>query len=207
MDLGWPNQTVERTGARAAVWIVTETMNTDLQSVSAPPAPVAHFYRWVDAMKALLPLSMFLAMAVSISAAENSAKNSYDFTVTSKEGQVLGTGKIRLPFKLGADGKGTAEWNFTPTQASSTNGYWLKAKAWLASGSGKGNAECTNSWFTLDFNPGWNDNNVTVSWSLNKEESGALYFADFSGGHRCASFQILRNTQRDATPNAAPPHR
>src|SRR6266542_2747900 len=175
MDLRWPNQTVERTGARASVWIVTENMNIDLQSVSVPPAPVAHFYRWVDTMKALLPLSMFLAMAVSISAAENSAKNSYDFTVTSKEGQVLGTGKIRLPFKLGADGKGTAE--------------------------------CTNSWFTLDFNPGWNDNNVTVSWSLNKEESGALYFADFSGGHRCASFQILRNTQRDATPNAAPPHR
>jgi hypothetical protein len=39
------NQSVERTVARPSVWTVTEIMNTDLQSVGAPPAPVAHLYR------------------------------------------------------------------------------------------------------------------------------------------------------------------
>jgi hypothetical protein len=36
---------VERTGARTPVRTVTENMNVDLQSVSAPPAPVAHVLR------------------------------------------------------------------------------------------------------------------------------------------------------------------
>jgi hypothetical protein len=39
-------KTVERTGARASFWTVTENMKLDLQSVSAPPAPVAHLSRW-----------------------------------------------------------------------------------------------------------------------------------------------------------------
>jgi len=38
-------QMLERTGARASVWIVTEKMKIDLQSMSAPPAPVAHLFR------------------------------------------------------------------------------------------------------------------------------------------------------------------
>jgi len=132
------------------------------------------------------------------------SQNAYDFTVTTQSGEVLGSGKIRLPFNLGTDGKGTADWQFTPTQAASTNKYWISAKARLASGKGKARAECKDSWFTLDFNPGWNDNNVTVSWALKKQESGNLSFADFSGGHPCASFRISQPAQPNAAPNGGP---
>ncbi len=45
MNRGLPNQSVERTGARASFQAVTANMNIDLQSVSAPLAPVAHLYR------------------------------------------------------------------------------------------------------------------------------------------------------------------
>jgi len=142
-----------------------------------------------------------------MAAVTRAAENAYDFTVTNQRGEVLGSGKIRLPFKFGADGKGTADWEFTPAQAASTNKYWMKAKARLASGSGKASAQCKDSWFTLDFNPGWNDNNVTVSWDIKKRESGNLYFADFSGGHLCASFRILKAAQRDGAANGSQPIR
>jgi len=136
-----------------------------------------------------------------VSATTYAAENAYDFTVTSKDGETLGSGKIHLPFKLGADGKGTADWQFSPTQSTSTNKYWTSAKARLAAGKGKANAECKNAWFTLDFNPGWADNNTTVSWALDKDESGTFYFADFSGGHPCALFRIPRPAQRDTATN------
>jgi hypothetical protein len=145
-------------------------------------------------------------MALSSSAAENDGPHRYAFTITSVEGQVLGTGKIQLPFKLGANGNGTADWEFTATQAVSTNQFWSKAKAQLARGRGKANAECKESRLTLDFNPGWRDNNVTVSWPLKDQEAGDLYFEDFAGGHRCALFRIARDAQGAAS-NAAPPRR
>jgi hypothetical protein len=139
-----------------------------------------------------------------VSATTYAAENAYDFTVTSMDGKALGSGKIHLPFKLGAEGKGTADWQFSPTQFASTNKYWASAKARLAAGKGKANAECKGVWFTLDFNPGWADNNATVSWALDKDEPGTLYFADFSGGHPCATFRIARPAQRNAAPNGGP---
>ena len=159
--------------------------------------------RWAAAMRMIIAGLILLAMAATTHAAENA----YDFTVTSENGEALGSGKIRLPFKFGADGKGTADWQFTPTQATSTNKYWIKAKARLGSGRGKATAECKDSWFTLDFNPGWNDNNVTVSWALKKAESGNLYLADFSGGHPCASFRISKPAERDGEANRSQPVR
>jgi hypothetical protein len=123
------------------------------------------------------------------------AENTYDFIVTSESGEVLGSGKVHLPFKLGADGKGTADWEFTPTQVTSTNKSWERAKARLSAGKGKATAKCENAWFTLDFNPGWADDNVTMSWDLNTEKLGTLCFADFAGGHPCASFRISRPTK------------
>ena len=143
-------------------------------------------------MKTIVSLCFLLLTAWTIHAAENAGQHSYNFTVTSKAGEVLGNGKIRLPFKLGASGKGTADWDFAPSRAYSTNKYWLKAKGRLAKGNGKANARCSNSFLTLDFNPGWNDNNVTVSWQLKEQESGALSYTDFAGGHECALFKILR---------------
>lgn len=142
----------------------------------------------LSSMKMILGLFIILALTPAIHAAEGS----YDFTVTSESGETLGSGRIRLPFKLGADGKGTADWQFTPTQVTSTNKFWERAKARLGAGKGKATAECKKAWFTLDFNPGWADNNVTVSWSLDTEKPGTLYFADFAGGHPCASFRISR---------------
>src|SRR5262249_19724420 len=139
-------------------------------------------FRWAAPMK-----TIFTALILSfVCATAYAAENAYDFTVTSMEGKALGSGKIHLPFKLGADGKGTADWQFSPTKSASTNKYWASAKARLAAGKGKANTECKGAWFTLDFNPGWADNNATVSWALDKDESGTLYFADFSGGHPCA---------------------
>jgi hypothetical protein len=116
----------------------------------------------------------------------------YDFNMTDREGQVLGKGTIALPFAFGSEGKGTASWQFTASVVSSTNKYWLKAKARLAKGTGDAKAACEDSWFTLDFNPGWADNNVTVSWALKKKESGTVHFDDFAGGHSFASFKILQ---------------
>lgn len=40
-----PPKSVKRTGARASVRIVIENMNSNLQSVSAQPAPVAELFR------------------------------------------------------------------------------------------------------------------------------------------------------------------
>ncbi len=156
--------------------------------------------RWAGAMKSIVAGWVISVMAATLYAAENT----YDFSVTGEGGEALGSGKIRLPFKLGADGKGSADWQFTPTRAATTNKYWMSAKARLASGRGKATAECTNSWFTLDFNPGWADNNVVVMWALDKKDPGTLYFADFSGGHPCASFRIPRPSQPNAAPNGGP---
>jgi hypothetical protein len=156
--------------------------------------------RWTTPMKTILA-ALFISV---VAAATYGAENAYDFTVTTKDGQVLGSGNIRLPFKLGAAGKGTADWRFTPAQTVNTNKYWTSAKARLAAGRGKANAECKKSWFTLDFNPGWADNNVTMSWPLDKDESGTLYLADVSGGHPCALFRIARPAQRNTSPNGGP---
>jgi hypothetical protein len=150
-------------------------------------------------MTAILAVFTILVMADTIHAAETS----YDFTVTSESGETLGSGKIRLPFKLGTDGKGTADWQFTPTQVTSTNKFWDRAKARLGAGKGKATVACEKAWFTLDFNPGWADNNVTMSWALDTEKPGTLYFADFAGGHPCASFRILRPAQPKASPNGS----
>src|SRR5947207_13319300 len=123
-------------------------------------------------------------MAGSLGAAEKeTAGHKYDFTITDSEGQVLGKGTIALPFVFGSEGKGAATWQFIASGVSSTNKYWLKAKARLAKGTGDANAACKDSWFTLDFNPGWADNNVTVSWATKNKESGTVYFDDFAGGH------------------------
>lgn len=138
-----------------------------------------------------------------IYAAENTGQHSYDFTVTTKTGEILGTGKIRLPFQLGANGKGTADWEFAPSRAYNTNKYWLKAKGRLAKGSGKANARCGNSFLTLDFNPGWNDNNVVVSWQLKEKESGILSYSDFAGEHECALFKILQAPDRKGPASGA----
>lgn len=154
-------------------------------------------------MKTILAALILSLVCATIYAAENT----YDFRVTSKDGQTLGSGKILLPLKLGVDGKGMAEWRFTPTQTASTNNYWISAKARLAAGKGKADAESKASRFTLDFNPGMADSNVTMSWALDKDESGTLYFEDFSGGHPCALFRIARLAQRSAAPNGDPPHR
>jgi hypothetical protein len=151
-------------------------------------------------MKRRLIIVLVVFALLVVADKTHAAENSYQFTVTGQGGEALGSGKIRLPFKLGADGKGNADWQFTPTQAITTNKYWANAKGRLASGKGKANAECKDSWLTLDFNPGWMDNNVTVSWALREAESGTLHFADFSGGHPCASFRILL----PARPTAAP---
>ena len=184
MDTSAPNQSVEPTGDSPSAQSV-------FVSQGRLP-PVAHAFRWAVAMRAIVAAFVILVMAATYA-----AENAYNFSVTNQSGEVLGSGKIRLPFKFGADGKGTADWQFTPTQAASTNKYWMKAKARLARGGGKARAECKDSWFTLDFNPGWSDNNVTVSWALKKRESGNLYLADFSGGHPCASFRI----SQPAAPN------
>jgi hypothetical protein len=154
-------------------------------------------------MRTILAAFIISVIAASIYAAENT----YYFTVTDTAGEALGSGRIRLPFKLGADGEGTADWQFTATRATSTNKYWMNAKARLTTGRGKASAECKESWFTLDFNPGWADNNVTVSWALNKQEPGTLYFADFSGGHPCASFRISKPAQPDGTASRSQPVR
>ncbi len=158
-------------------------------------------YCWAITMKTILAAMVILLVAATTYGAENA----YDFTVSTEDGQVLGSGKIRLPFKLGADGKGTADWQFTPTQAVNTNRSWTNAKARLATGKGKANAESKASWFTLDFNPGWADNNVTMSWSLDKDASGTLYFCDFSGGHPCALFRIPRPSQPGGPANRSQP--
>ena len=51
-----------------------------------------------------------VAFAILITAATTyAAENAYDFTVANESGEVLGSGKIRLPFKFGAEGKGTAD--------------------------------------------------------------------------------------------------
>lgn len=155
---------------------------------------------WAILMKTILAVSMILLLAGTVPGAENS----YDFTVTGEGGETLGSGKIHLPFKLGSNGKGTADWQFIPTQVTSTNKYWALAKQRLAAGKGKANTESKKAWFTLDFNPGWSDNNVTVSWALNKQEPGTLYFADYAGGHPCASFRISRPAQPGAGPNGGP---
>jgi hypothetical protein len=134
----------------------------------------------------------------------HAAEHTCEFTVASESGELLGSGKIHLPFEFGTDGSGTAEWQFTPTKAISTNKYWSKAKGRLANGKGQARAECKDSWFTLNFNPGWNDNNVTVSWAFKQRALGDMYFADFSGGHPCASFQISQPVQ-PTQPTAASP--
>ncbi len=171
------------------------------RAVGRRGGPAADPHRWAIPMKTILT-ALFISF---VAATTYGAENAYDFTVTTKDGQVLGAGKIRLPFKLGADGKGAADWRFTPTQAVNTNKYWTSAKARLAAGRGKANAECKASWFTLDFNPGWADNNVTMSWPLDKDESGTLYFADFSGGHPCALFRIPRPAQPGGAANRSQP--
>jgi len=150
-------------------------------------------------MRTILAALIISVMGTTIYAAENT----YEFSVMGDGGESLGSGKIRLPFKLGADGKGTADWQFTPTRTGTTNKYWMLAKARLAAGKGKATAECKESWFTLDFNPGWADNNVTVSWALDKHEAGTLCFADFSGGHPCASFRISKPARPGAAPSGA----
>jgi len=153
--------------------------------------------RWAVAVRTILAAFLISVAAASIYAGETT----YNFRLTGTAGEVLGSGKIRLPFRLGDDGKGTADWQFTATRAAGTNGYWKSAKARLSSGRGKASAGCKESWFTLDFNPGWADNNVTVSWALDKQEPGTLYFVDFSGRHPCASFQISRPAKRDEAAN------
>jgi hypothetical protein len=156
-------------------------------------------------MKTILALFALLATVVAIQAAENDAQHSYNFTVTTRSGEILGNGKIRLPFALGSNGRGTADWEFAPSRAYNTNKYWLKAKERLAKGSGKANARCSNSYLTLDFNPGWNDNNVTVAWQLKEQESGALSFTDFAGGHECARFKIVQSPDSKSRPKPAQP--
>jgi len=142
-------------------------------------------------MKPVLPLLFFLLLAGLLGAGEKeTAGRKYGFTVTDSEGQVLGKGVIALPFVFGSEGEGTATWQFTASELSSTNKYWLKAKARLAKGTGDAKAACKDAWFTLDFNPGSADNNVIVSWAIKKRESGTIYFADFDGGHPFASFRI-----------------
>ncbi len=137
-----------------------------------------------------------LAFIISVvAAATYAAENAYDFTITRKAGEILGSGKIRLPFKLGTDGNGIAEWQFTPTEAGSTNYYWMGVKARLAAGTGKAIAGCKASCFTLEFNPGWADNNATMSWPLDKAEAGTVSFSTFSGDHPCALFRIARPAQ------------
>jgi hypothetical protein len=151
-------------------------------------------------MKTILSLFILLALAPAIHAAETSC----DFTVTSEGGEILGSGKIRLPFKLGTDGKGTAAWQFTPTQVTSTNKFWERAKERLGAGKGKATAAGEKGRLTLDFNPGWADNNATMMWALETEKAGTLYFADFAGGHPCASFRISRPAQPKISPNDSP---
>ena len=151
-------------------------------------------------MRTILAAFMIPLLAATVLAAEKS----YDFTVTGEGGQILGSGRIRLPFELGADGKGTAVWQFTPTQAASTNKYWVHAKVRLAAGKGEARAESKKTWFSLEFIPVWDDNNVTVSWALDKREPGTLYLADFAGGHPCASFRISWPAQPGAAPNGGP---
>lgn len=108
--------------------------------------------------------------------------------MTNPQGQVLGRGTLKLPFKFPAAGEGTATWRFTPTAVIGASPYWLKAKARLASGSGKATAACKDARFTLDFNPGGLDNKVTVSWATQHETAGTVNFTDLSGGHPCATF-------------------
>jgi len=150
-------------------------------------------------MKVILGLFVILALTRAIDAAETR----YDFTVMSEGGEILGSGKIRLPFKLGSDGKGTADWQFKPAQVTSTNKFWERAKARLGAGKGNATAECEKGWLTLDFHPGWADNHAEMSWALDTEKAGTLYFADFAGGHPCASFKISRPAQPKASPNGS----
>lgn len=157
-------------------------------------------------MKIIVAFCALLLMAANMHAAEKNVQHPYIFTVTSKSGEILGTGRIRLPFKLGSNGKGTAAWDFAPSRSANTNKYWLIAKARLAKGNGKANARCSNSFLTLDFNPGWNDNNVIVSWQLKEQESGVLSFSDFAGGHECALFKIAQSTDPKAPPKSTAPN-
>jgi|SRR6266850_3816614 len=148
-------------------------------------------------MRTILLLSLCLFGATLAPAAEKDIdRHKYNFSITDRDGRVLGTGSLGLPFKFGSDGNGTATWKFTATEVTSTNRYWMKAKGRLAKGSGEAKAVCKDSWFTLDFNPGWHDNNVTVSWAT-KKEAGTVYFADFVGGHPCAFFKI---SQKEVQP-------
>jgi len=64
----------------------------------------------VPAMSIDSILRVFLAffMISLLSATACARENTYDFTVTSKDGDILGSGRIRLPFKLGDDGKAVA---------------------------------------------------------------------------------------------------
>ena len=142
-------------------------------------------------MLRVLPL-LVLAGLLLCAAGIGAGKHAYDFSITDGAARVLGTGTIFIPFKLGSDGEGTGSWQFTPTTRSSNNKYSLKAKARLGAGKGELKAACTNSWFTLDFNPRWNDNNVTVSWAMTEGEGGTMHYCDFAGGHACASFRIAR---------------
>jgi len=108
-------------------------------------ARAAHADCWAIPRKAILAACMILLLVGSVIGAENS----YDFTVTGEGGETLGSGKIHLPFKLGSDGKGTADWQFTPTQAVSTNKFWARAKSRLMAGKGKASAESKKAWFRL----------------------------------------------------------
>ncbi len=142
-------------------------------------------------MKPVLCMILIAVMCGLVSAAEKeTAGHKYDFTITDAGGQVLGKGTIALPFTFGSGGKGGATWEFTANEPSSTNRYWAKAKARLAKGRGDAKAACEDSWFTLNFNPDFYDNNVTVSWAINKEPSGNMCFDDYAGSHRFAFFKI-----------------
>jgi hypothetical protein len=122
----------------------------------------------------------------------------YVFSITSDEGSFLGTGKIDLPFKLGEEGNGVAPWEFTLRDgASSTNENWRFAKRRFLNGEGKANASGADrkSALRLDFSPEYRDNNVIVVLPVTNQTMGIVYFQNYSGNRRCASFRITEITE------------
>ncbi len=163
-------------------------------------------YTLMKAICALL-ISLF-TVGIAITAESGAAVHKYDFIITDSRGRTLGKGSITLPFTFGSDGKGTATWEFKATVAKTKDKYWAKAKGHLETEGGKAEAECKDSWFTLNFDPHVQDNNAMVHWDIKKEPTGTLYYCDVAGGHRCALFRIVqKDAQRGGAVNRSQPIR
>ena len=143
---------------------------------------------------------LLIAFFLMLSLCAQAGDYSYNFTIVNAAGESLGSGKVRLPFRLGAQGKGIAHWTFEATEVKDTNQNWSAAKDQLGAEKGEATAEGSGERLNLNFSPGWSDRNVVAIWNLKKQESGILFFQDYAGARECAFFRIVKSPQTSAIP-------